>query len=74
MWLVFSTVTGVSSRKCSRRVGIEWSGVVRPVEIILSGDEEPAIGMGLLRNTRVLLDGVNNTVTVAFPSESIGNV
>jgi predicted aspartyl protease len=34
---------------------IEWSGVVRPVEIILSGDEEPAIGMGLLRNTRVLL-------------------
>ena len=52
---------------------IEWNGVVRTVQIVLSGDEEPAIGMGLLWGTRVLLDCVDDTVTVAFPPESIAD-
>jgi predicted aspartyl protease len=45
-----------------------WHGKWRDIEVILSNDEEPAIGTGLLQGSVVTMDFVKNRLTIEEPS------
>jgi len=47
---------------------ILWFGKVKTVQIILSNDEEPAIGTRLLKGCVMNMDFIQNTVTIDEPS------
>jgi hypothetical protein len=47
-----------------------WYGKWRPIKIVLSNDEELAIGTGLLQGSVVTMDFVKNKLTIAGPAES----
>ena len=46
-----------------------WHDEVRRVQIILSDDEEPAIGTRLLKGSIMTMNFVHNTLAIALPDE-----
>jgi len=48
---------------------ILWHNELHRVQIILSDDEEPAIGTRLLKGSLLTMDFVKNTLMIALPKE-----
>jgi clan AA aspartic protease len=48
-----------------------WHNQLRRVQIVLSDDEEPAIGARLLKGSIVTMDFVKNTIAIATPNEKV---
>ncbi len=48
---------------------ILWHDQVRRVQIVLSDDEEPAIGTRLLKGSIMTMNFVDNTLSIALPNE-----
>ncbi len=48
---------------------IFWHNEVRHIQIILSDDEEPAVGTRLLKGSIMTMNFVHDTLTIALPEE-----
>jgi hypothetical protein len=48
---------------------IFWHGETRIVEVVLSDDDEPAIGTALLQGCMVMMDFIHNTFDIDKPTE-----
>lgn len=49
---------------------ILWHGQARRVQVVLSDDEDPAIGTRLLKGSIMTMNFVDNSLTIALPGES----
>lgn len=46
-----------------------WHGETRIVEVVLSDDDEPAVGTALLQGCMVMMDFIHNTFNIDKPTE-----
>jgi len=65
MWITYANGERACEPICPARV--LWHGKWKNIEIVLSNDEEPAIGTGLLQGSVVTLDFVKNKLAIAEP-------
>ena len=68
VWIDYADGERLREPACPAR--ILWHGKWKDVEVILSNDEEPAIGTGLLQGSVVTMDFVKNKLTIAEPAGS----
>jgi predicted aspartyl protease len=66
IWIDYADGERVYEPACAARV--LWHGKWRQVDVVLSNDEEPAIGTGLLQGSIATLDFVKNKLTIEEPS------
>ena len=67
----FAEVTYANGQKAEEivcRGEILWHSKLRSVEIVLSDDEEPAIGTGLLQGCVVTMDFIHDTLNIDKPA------
>ena len=65
MWITYANGARVYEPICAARV--LWHGKWKEVEVVLSNDEEPAIGTQLLQGSVATLDFVKNKLVIAEP-------
>lgn len=65
VWINYADGERVYEPICPAR--ILWHGKWKNVEVILSNDEEPAIGTGLLQGPVVTMDFVKNKLAIEEP-------
>ncbi len=65
VWIRYADGERLHEPLCTARV--LWHGKWRPIKIVLSNDEEPAIGTGLLQGSVVTMDFVKNKLTIEEP-------
>ncbi|MGH7597801.1 MAG: hypothetical protein ACREOI_15735 [bacterium] len=64
-WIRYANGERVKEPVCLARV--LWHGRWKDIEVILSNDEEPAIGTGLLQGSVVTMDFVKNGLAIKEP-------
>ena len=62
MWITYANGERVYEPICP--AGVLWHGKWKNIEIVLSNDEEPAIGTGLLQGSVVTMDFVKNKLAI----------
>jgi predicted aspartyl protease len=62
VWIRYADGKRVHEPLCPARV--LWHGKWKEIKIVLSNDEEPAIGTGLLQGSVVTMDFVKNTLRI----------
>jgi len=62
IWIDYADGERVHEQVCPARV--LWHGKWKAIEVILSNDEEPAIGTGLLQGSVVTMDFVKNRISI----------
>jgi len=67
IWIDYADGARLREPACPARV--LWHGKWKDIEVILSNDEEPAIGTGLLQGSVVTMDFVKNTLVIKEPSQ-----
>lgn len=64
---LFEYADGESQEELLCRARVYWHGEWQEVDVVLSGDEQPAIGTRLLNRCIMTMDFVFNTVTIDKP-------
>ena len=64
-WVRYAKGKRVKESVCP--ASVLWHGKWKETEVILSNDEEPAIGTGLLQGSVVTMDFVKNKLAIAEP-------
>jgi len=62
LWITYANGERVYEPVCFARV--LWHGKWKEIEVVLSNDEEPAIGTGLLQGSVVTMDFVKNKLSI----------
>jgi hypothetical protein len=65
VWIDYADGTRLREPSCTGRV--LWHGKWKNIPIVLSNDEEPAVGTQLLQGSVARLDFVKNKLTIAEP-------
>jgi predicted aspartyl protease len=65
VWIDYADGERVKESVCSARV--LWHGKWKEIEVILSNDEEPALGTRLLQGSVVTMDFLKNKLAIAEP-------
>jgi predicted aspartyl protease len=65
MWITYANGKRVYEPICAARV--LWHGKWKNIEVVLSNDEEPAVGTQLLQGSVATLDFVKNKLVIAEP-------
>ena len=60
---------GQKAKELSCLGKILWHDQIRRVQVVLSDDEESAIGTRLLKGSIMTMDFIDNSLTIALPSE-----
>ncbi len=71
IWIDYADGERVHEPACSARV--LWHGKWKDIEVVLSSDEEPAVGTGLLQGSVVTMDFVKNKLMIKEPPSSKRN-
>ncbi|MCI0698693.1 hypothetical protein L0337_42680 [candidate division KSB1 bacterium] len=68
VWIDYADGERLHEPACPARV--LWHGKWKEIEVILSNDDEPAVGTGLLRGSVVTMDFVKNKLRIEGPPRS----
>ncbi len=64
---LFEYANGESQEELLCRAQINWHGQWQTIDVVLSNDEQPAIGTRLLNGCTMTMDFIQNTLTIDKP-------